>query len=812
VRRLAIAAVALAIVLAIAPLPNIGAQQAGGLRAGVGVGDLTPPIGTPMFAYTAREAAASGVTPFIDQASFDTNLYAKTFVASTGVHTRVRARALVLERGGVKLALVALDLGGMPYELHQAVANRIGATGIDRDHLLMSVTHSHGSVGPIWPTTHSGYALLGGDAYDPRVFGHVVDGVVDAITAANASLAAAKVGIAQIDVLDATNNRNLGPHRLNDDEPHVSRGDDKPHSLPSTMTVVRADRADGRPLGQWTAFAIHGTSFGDEMLHFTGDNQAFAERMVEEEIRRRANLPADAVVVHALANGTEGDISPRGAPAYIGEVPLALPPESYDGLELSTWVTSDFAGAESAGSRVARAALIGWEQAGRNMRDDLALDARFTLYSMVAPSVNGEPVGTTVALGCGGVVCPDGTALPVDVPGQGSKVPVALSPPGVLAPAFAPLQTLRIGDLIVATTPFETTKQMGVRIARAVAQAAAPIGSVRVANAGMANGYLSYMATPEEYDAEYYEGSFTLYGRQQGPHVQNGLVALASALVTGAPAPAGLPEQPSTAIVIDDLPPLLGQPDPTTVIAQPANVVRFGQTRFVWTGGDPAVDDPHVSVERHLADGSWSVVTTDDSFEDLVSYRHPNRFTGNEWTHTWEPSVCTALGEHRIVVRGTGVDGPYEVISAPFTVAASAPATPAAVTVEPGVAWFRAAFPEPGDDSLRLRPRVASGGGATVELRAAEGSVRRLAARWVPQRLRYEVTGAFAAGSAAAVVDGTFGDGCGNGAAVYPAATEAGPPGGGPLPATGGQPWVLTGLALLVLAAAVSSKSRSRAL
>jgi neutral ceramidase len=787
-RRLAIAAVAVAVAASIAPLPNRSTAQAGGLRAGVGIGDITPPVGTPMFAYSSREVLVGGVQPFVDQTSFDTNFYAKTFVASKGVSTRVRARALVLDHDGVKLALVALDLGGMPYELHQAVVARIRDTGITRDRLLLSVTHSHGSVGPIWPATHSGYAILGGDAYDPRVFGHVVDGIVQAIRQADTSLEPARVGTAQVDVYDATNNRAVEAHRLNPDEPHGEREDDKPHSLASTMTVVRADTIAGRPLGLWTAFAIHGTAFGDEMLHFTGDNQAVAERVVESEIRRRAGLTDDDLVVHALANGAEGDLSPRGTPAFLGEVPLAVPPESTEETEAAVWVSGDFADAEMAGRRVGRAALLAWEIAGRDMRDDVALDARFTLYSMVAPSVNGEPVGLTTVLGCGGVMCDDGVALPVDVPGQGRKVPLAVGPPGVLAPVFAPLQAMRIGDLAIAALPFETTKQMGARITAAVGEAAAPLGVTSVALAGLANGYLSYMATPEEYEAYHYEASFTLFGRQQGPHVQAGLQALTDALVAGTPAPAGLPELPSTAIVIPDLP-LLPEPDPTRVLAQPAATPRMGQSRFVWQGGDPAVDDPHVVVERQEPGGIWVPVTTDDGFEDLVSFRHPDGLTGNEWTHTWEPDVCAPLGPHRILVRGATAGGPYEVSSAEFPVVASPAPTAGALTVEGDVAWFRATYPEPGDVTpLRLRPRLASGGGGTVNV----GDGLQVAARWVAERLRYEApipaAATPAASTTAPALDApTFGDGCGNGVAVYPASVSDPTGGDGrPLPATGG--------------------------
>jgi hypothetical protein len=163
-----VVAAATAATLALVPARNgPAAAVESDLRAGVGVGDLTPPVGTPQFAYTAREGAAGGVEPFVSQEDFDTNLYAKTFLKSVGVHTRPRSRAVVLRQGATTLALVQVDLGGFPYDLHQEVVRRIASTGIDRDHLLVSATHSHGSVGPIWPATSTGYALLGGDAFDP---------------------------------------------------------------------------------------------------------------------------------------------------------------------------------------------------------------------------------------------------------------------------------------------------------------------------------------------------------------------------------------------------------------------------------------------------------------------------------------------------------------------------------------------------------------------------------------------------------------------------------------------------------------------
>ena len=806
-RRRLPAAALLAGVLTCAAVPAItSAPPARGaeptLRAGVGVGDITPPVGTPQFAYTAREAVASGVIPFVEQiaTNSDPNLYGKTFVKSEGVHTRVLSRAIVLQSGTTKLALVQVDLGGIPYDMHQAVQQRIAPTGIDRDHLLISVTHTHGSVGPIWPANNLGYAVLGGDLFDPRIFALVADGIAASVLQADRSLAPAKAGVAQVTALDASSNRNLGPHRLNRDEAHSGRAaDDKPHSVDPTYTALRVDTAAGRPLGLWGNFALHGTTFGDEMLAFTGDNQGDAERIVEAEIRRRGRVPADAAVVHALANGSEGDISPRGAPTRIGEQPGALPLVGDDktlppALE---YVVGDFAEAELTGQRVARAALAAWEVAGRRLVDSLPLDARFTHQYYDGTVVNGEPVGPTAELGCGGVACPDGTKAPVDRPGQGAKVSLAVGTGGTLVSANAPLQVLRVGDLLIAGAPYEVTKQMGTRILKAV-RGAATAGGLQprsVVLAGLANGYLSYLATPEEYDAYHYEGSFTLFGRQQGPYVQQGLTALSTALARGEPAPTAV-EPPPLVLESDNTPPVVPEPPGAgTPVEQPVSIARFAQARFVWAGGDPAADDPHIRIQRRTA-GGFATVTTDDSYEDLVTYRKTAVVTGHEWTDVWEPTVCTPTGSYRFVVEGRTAAGPYAVTSREFAVKAAAAPTPGPVTRTATGAAFSATYPAPPAETLRVRPRFASGGSARISVRTPGGSVRTLRATYAPDRLRYEAVGSVPAGSVLSVVPGSLVDGCGNGAAPTRAApvrdvdgdASAGAGdsgGGGALPATG---------------------------
>src|SRR3954447_10019529 len=213
------------------------------LKAGAADADITAPVGTPMFAYTARSMLDPSHLPEAAQLSADpdTNLYAKSFVPSKGIHTRVKARALVLQEGATKVALVQADLGGLPYALTQSVLQRITRTGIDGDHLLLSATHTHSSTGPIWPADNAGYAGLGGDFFDPRIFELTAQGVADAILRADRQRVPARLGTATVQVTDASRNREA--------EMYARDPDRTPETVNPDMTVLRVDGRDRQPIG-----------------------------------------------------------------------------------------------------------------------------------------------------------------------------------------------------------------------------------------------------------------------------------------------------------------------------------------------------------------------------------------------------------------------------------------------------------------------------------------------------------------------------------------------------------------------------------
>ncbi len=104
--------------------------DAGELRVGAAVTKITPPLGLPLAGYYHERGAE-------------------------GVHDDLYARAIVLEKDGVKAALVSLDLIGtrraFVEQARQLIAEQ---TGIPADHVMISATHAHS--GPILPSAEPG--------------------------------------------------------------------------------------------------------------------------------------------------------------------------------------------------------------------------------------------------------------------------------------------------------------------------------------------------------------------------------------------------------------------------------------------------------------------------------------------------------------------------------------------------------------------------------------------------------------------------------------------------------------------------------
>jgi neutral ceramidase len=518
--------------------------------------------------------------------------------------------------------------------------------------------------------------------------------------------------------------------------------------------VLRFDGTDGSPIGLWSNFAVHLTSFGAQNLLLSGDNAATTERIVEHEVAREAGLPEPAPgppgsgggPVLAWTTGAQGDVSPDGSPANPDGEPLH-------------YVNGSAASANMAGRKVAAGIVEAWRDAEGGLGRRLSLGARQTFVLLDGDTAEGapnDPVGPATILGAGGIAAPDGFCSPVDAPGQGRKFP-ALGGAG-LVPGTMPVSLWRVGSLGIASFPFEITTQMGRRITGSVADESD--GALdRAVIAGLTNGYQSYTATPEEYDACHYEGSFTLFGEQQGPLLRDVATGLVSPLLSGDPA-ASDPEPPQLAEGSEPFPTATPTPDAGEVVAQPPDVVRrFERAAFSWRGGDPGtIDAPRgetlVRLER-LVGGEWRVVGTEDGPEDTTAFDQAE----DTWTETWQFGACDPLGTYRFRVTGRAVRSSgaepedYEVVSEEFELAPTPPLEIIDSSVADGVARVRARYPNPGEALLAL-PRRVRDGTATISLVGGGEVVAALDA----ERLSFEAEVPEGSEIASVSVE----DGCGN--------------------------------------------------
>lgn len=242
--------------------------------------------------------------------------------------------------------------------------------------------------------------------------------------------------------------------------------------------------------------------------------------------------------------------------------------------------------------------------------------------------------------------------------------------PYAWAPNVVDIQALRAGQLLVVVSPSEATTMAGRRWRAAVAAAASSeLGLGRaphVVLAGPANTYAHYVATPEEYAIQRYEGASTLYGPWQLPAYVNLTVenlrylSPTAAAASAAPDPGPSPpdnRQKSLSFV----PGVVQDGAPIGSAFGRCTALRPGKGPFPAAGGavveatfvganprnELRLGDTFAAVERLGGGGdggSWTRVRDDADWDLVFSWKRTNWLLGySEVVVSWE----TGVGEVR---------------------------------------------------------------------------------------------------------------------------------------------------------------------
>ncbi len=122
----------------------------------------------------------------------------------TTVHDSIFARAVVLDNGATRVALVALDLLIIPPTVVKSLKQRLPEVGLRWEQVYMGATHSHNSLGG-WAPGVVG-TLIAGD-FEERIVTHITDAVLKAIRQAGEQVEPVSVGYVETPAPELVYNR-----------------------------------------------------------------------------------------------------------------------------------------------------------------------------------------------------------------------------------------------------------------------------------------------------------------------------------------------------------------------------------------------------------------------------------------------------------------------------------------------------------------------------------------------------------------------------------------------------------------------------
>jgi hypothetical protein len=229
-------------------------------KVGFAKRDITPQAPTPMWGYGARHA-----------------------MLSQGTADPLLAKAVVIEVGDQRLAIVGMDIGRGPTAAMMEVIRPAVAEQAGVGHVMIAGSHTHH--GPVIELTdREGFGKGTFDdavAYSKRL----PELLIEAIVEAKANAVPARIGVAK-------QNFELNRNR------HTRR---TPKATDPMLGVIRFDDLSGKPLAVVANFAAHPVTMDEMVLKFSADFPGALQRRVEESLETNC----------IFMQGASGDMSPN---------------------------------------------------------------------------------------------------------------------------------------------------------------------------------------------------------------------------------------------------------------------------------------------------------------------------------------------------------------------------------------------------------------------------------------------------------------------------------------------------------------------
>jgi neutral ceramidase len=676
---------------------------AGSPVAGVAEADLRLPLGTPMGGYSNRCGYLGGNSKQDNRDS----AFSVGFVESTGLQTRPRLKGIWLENGDDNLLMLKADLIYSFDGAVSALTERLeAATGQDLDgRIVLATNHSHASYGPFSDAIHF---YLGGDRFNEEIFQSLVTQLEAVALDAYASREPVRIGngwAKDWDPEDAVYRDRRGENNelviWEDAEPGYGKD---PY-----LHMLRIDTLDGEPLGMAFTFGMHGTSLEGASSMLSTDAPGHVEWAVQE-------AAGPGVMVMHL-QGAGGDVSPAGRGEdyarleSVGEAAIApildlwdRTPTSAEPIAMETASRHHDQGLESI--VVTRNGTVDWRYNPYKegyLADDVIYGPQGEILSPLdefnAPNgaaFCGADVPLIPAGNIGSEIYPYSACMDVELVSYILKgifdledIPLPLlssQKAGSTVSRIGPLTTLMPSgeiqnqDLVAGFFPGEPT---GMFVEQWRRRVQAELGDEMALLVGYAQDHEGYLLLPEDWLLGGYEPNINIWGPLQAEYLLEQTLEMASAVLNS---PVREPADPTGHFAPTDYgftPLLAEQPDTTPGagtpftqapeyfwtpldlpldLSEPTALTRVqGVVQIAWEGGDPAVDQPRIVLERQEA-GVWSEVlspsgrpVTESSPEILLAHTPEPLYPSHaEQTHRYWASwqAVGSVGERKALPLG----------------------------------------------------------------------------------------------------------------------------------------------------------------
>jgi hypothetical protein len=410
------------------------------------------------FAGTIIANAASIIlTPPLDMGYTLGGYGARMSKPAEGVHDDIRAKALVLEDGNKKFAIITLDILGLPPNVKPRVIEKLNNKEWIEENILFLPSHSHTSIEMFALNDKNIFDLAPIGIYQPQLLDYVVESLTGLINSADQDLQPVKIGTSGKQISGLNRNRRGNPH------------------VDNYLTVTRIDHLNGQPLSVLVNWTAHPTIMDENDMWVSGGWPGYLQRELEAWIGRD--------VVAMYYNGAEGDQSVI---------------------------------ASGAGSHHEKAEKYGREIAieARNIYQDIQPleDAEFNYHYRV-------------------IQLPERKAHPDFMETGGKEYGLDEQKIQALLDQVFPVKTsigaCRLGELLIIGAPGEMIAELGLEIKNELKKNGIKYPVI----GGLANQWISYILSEEEYDKSGYEASVSFYGKELGSVMVKAMLDTAKPLI-----------------------------------------------------------------------------------------------------------------------------------------------------------------------------------------------------------------------------------------------------------------------------------------